>query len=476
MNDEQLEGLVRSALRERAPREVPTGLALRAAAIPSQRDTVRVEKVRAPWSRTRWFATLAVVATAVVIVGVVALVPRSATPSMSGTRPVPTLPPVTQPSLPPAGMAGSTITGSTLFVTGQWLTADSAWVAMEDGLIWLTTDGGQSWAGPRPIGNPIGELRGGPVFMDANTGYAVWTTQPADRVEIRVDRTDDGGVTWRSVQAGVLESSPDAMDSATVHFSDALHGMVLAASYVPGPVPSGHAGAGLTPRTCSGWQTDDGGVTWADLPSAPCSNHDVWASPTVGMLMPASDGGAEVSLTVDGGRTWRRGRLPEVTAADAPFDVTFTVAPDGQPRLAYWINEAGAGGASPARIIVAQSPDGGATWEKAYEFEPPMALTVDTLTALTPDHWIGTGWSRRKTASNPDVPVFETGDAGRSWTETGTLGSIDGSTFGWSDRLHGMAMGQDDSGCELPSGTPCHVDGFFLTNDGGRTWHGVPFN
>jgi len=476
MSDEQLEGLVRSGLRERAPREVPLTLVHRAAAITSQRDTVPVETIRAPGTPALWIPLVVLATAAVVFVGVLALGPRSAMPSTTGTRPVPTLPVVTQPSLPPAGILGSTTVGSTKFVTGRWLTADSAWVATEDGLIWLTTDGGQSWAGPRPIGNPLAELRGGPVFLDAATGYAVWTTQPADTVEVWIDRTDDGGVTWGSVQAGTLASSSDGMDSATVHFSDARHGIALAASYAAGPVPSGHAGSGLTPRTCSGWRTDDGGATWAALPGAPCSNHDVWASPTVGILMPASDGGAEVSLTVDGGRTWKTGSLPEVTAADAPFDVTFTVAPDGQPRLAYWINTAGAGGASPARIIVAQSPDGGDTWQKVHEFEPPMALLVDTVTALTPDHWIGTGWARLKTASNPDVPVFETGDAGRTWTETGTLGAIDGSTFGWADRLHGMATGLDDSGCELPSGTPCHVDGFFLTNDGGRTWRGVPFN
>ncbi len=474
MNDEQLEGLVRAALQERAPREVPPTLAHRAAAIPTRPGAIPVEAMREPWSRTRWFALLAVAVAAIVVITGIALVPRSAPPSTTGTRPVPTLPPVTQPSLPPAG-DGSTMTGSTMIIAGQWLGADSAWVAME-GAIWVTTDGAQTWSGPRPLPRSFSELRGGPVFMDADTGYAVWTTQPADSVEIWVDRTNDGGVTWTSVQAGALESSSDEMNSTTVHFSDALHGIALAASYVPGPVPSGHAGSGLTPRTCSGWQTDDGGATWTDLPGAPCSDHAVWASPTVGILMPAADGGADVSVTVDGGRTWTTGSLPEVSSADAPFDVTFTVAPDGQPRLAYWINTAEAGGASPARILVAQSPDGGATWEKAYDFEPPMALETDYVTALTPDHWIGTGRARIKTTTNPDVPVFETGDAGRTWTETGTMGAIDGSTFGWSDRLHGMATGQHNSGCELPSGRPCHVYGFFLTNDGGKTWHQVPFN
>jgi hypothetical protein len=367
------------------------------------------------------------------------------------------------------------MTGSPLLAAGSWITADAAWVATAEGLIWLTTDGGQSWVGPRPIGNPLDKLRR-VAFIDANNGYAVWTTEPADSVEIWVDRTDDGGVTWTSVKAGALESSADAMNNATVHFSDALHGVVLAASYDPGRSPSGNGGSGLLPRTCSGWLTNDGGATWTPLAGAPCSDRDVWASPTVGMLINLAGGGPNVSTTLDGGRTWQRGALPEVTASDTPFDVTFTVALDGRARLAYWVLSADAAGPPPVRILVAQTPDGGVTWEKAYEFDAPIGLEANTVTTLTPDHWIGTGLARVKTASNPDVPVFETGDAGRTWTETGTLGAIDGSTFGWSDRLHGMARGQDDSGCDLPSGIPCHIDGFFLTNDGGRTWHQVPFN
>ena len=72
-------------------------------------------------------------------------------------------------------------------------------------------------------------------------------------------------------------------------------------------------------------------------------------------------------------------------------------------------------------------------------------------------------------------PILETADGGRTWLPVGTLGTIDGAVSGWSDRLHGMASGQDDSGCSLPSGTPCPSSGWFLTNDGGQTWHGVPF-
>jgi hypothetical protein len=468
MNDEMLEGMVRSELVRRALREVPQDLVARAHAIPSEHSSVSAVRVPAPRMLPARFAAVAAAALAIVgLAGVLA--PRLTAPATTGMRPVPTLPPATQPSLPPAAYLAS------LIVAGAWISDEAAWLVDANSGLWLTTDGGRAWSGPRPLPHPIDVLRGGPTFLDGATGYAVWTAQDEDTVEVWVDRTEDGGVTWTSVKAGALESSSDEMNSATVHFSDEGHGIVLAASYVAGEVPEGHAGSGLQPVTCSGWSTDDSGTTWTVLPDAPCSNHDTWASAQVGILMPASDGGAEVSVTMDGGRTWRTGTLPEVTARDAPFEVTFTVAANGSPRLAYWVFRADGGGPQAARIIVAESPDGGTTWTMAYEFAPPEGLDLALVSALGPDHWIGTGAGLPTTQGGPAVPVYETGDAGRSWSQTGTMGSIDGRTFGWSDRLHGMATGQDDSGCELPSGRPCHDDGWFLTNDGGRTWHGVPF-
>ena len=471
MNDEMLEELVRTGLQQRASRDVPQALVQRADAIPSANPAAPTARVRAPRTASRWFAVIAAAAIVVVIVAGIVLVPAITPPSPVGAPPVPTRPPVTQPSLPPGAEA------PTELATGAWISANAAWVANAESLLWLTTDGGQTWAGPRPLPHPLDELRGGPTFIDASTAYAIWTTAPGATVEVSVDVTGDGGATWSSRVVGSLPSSADQKVSATAHFSDRVHGVALATSYLVTTAPPDHAGAGLIPASeCRGWSTDDGGAAWRPLEFAACSDHDVWASPLVGVLMPEADGGASVATTVDGGRSWRVGMLPDVTSQDVPWSVTFTLAPDGSPRLAYWVRTA-ADAASPARIIVAESADNGLTWEKAYEFEPPADLALDSVSALSPDHWIGTGLTARFSSSPslPDVPVFETGDAGRTWHETGTMGSIDGRAFGWADRLHAMATGQDDSGCELQSGTPCHADGFFLTNDGGKTWHGVPF-
>jgi hypothetical protein len=181
-----------------------------------------------------------------------------------------------------------------------------------------------------------------------------------------------------------------------------------------------------------------------------------------------------VSLTLDGGLTWTHGTLPQVGADDAPLPLVFALAPDGAPRLAYWVNRGTDPLKTPRRTVVADTHDRGATWQEPYEAADPPSGGLGSVAALGPDHWLATGVDPEGTAT-PPVPLLETVDGGRTWTQVGTLGTIAGPFQGWFDRLHGMASGQDDSGCALPAGTPCHVNTFFLTNDGGRTWHGVPF-
>jgi hypothetical protein len=469
MNDEALEELVRARLRLRAPQDVPAILVLRAAAIPAGgrgsgtakgRDRAKVP--------VRWFAFLAPALVAVIVLVGLAVTTRPAPSNSVASQVIPTMPPVTQPSLPPAAAHPSAI------LAGAWLTPDAAWLVDAQNRLRVTTDGGQTWSEPRPLPRPVDELRGGPTFIDASIGYAVWTPQDVDPVPVWVYRTDDGGRRWSSSQVGTLPSPAGDSVSATVHFTDGAHGLALAGSYHAGPVPSGHAGSGLLAQACGAWMTADAGVTWAVLPGAPCSDHDEWAATSAGIVMPAADGGPDVSLTLDGGATWRTGALPGVGADDAPFETVFTLTPDGSARLAYRVLRGAAGSAIAAQVISAESRDAGATWQQAYELEPPAGLSPDTVRALGADHWIATGFA---TSGSPAqaVPIFETGDGGRTWSIVGSLGTVSGQSLGWLDRLHGMASGQDNSGCALPSGTPCHADGFFLTNDGGRTWHGVPF-
>ncbi len=467
MNDAMLEDLVRSRLRANAPHDVPEWLVLRAAAIPQSevraRRWWRSDRSTAPRRR---FAMAGIALAAVIAVGALLVVSNLGERNGVAGPGMPTLPPDTQPSLPPGAAEATRVHD------GAWVSPTVAWLVDDNYQLRMTLDGGLTWSEPRPL--PHDDLRGSPVFIDGSTGYAVWAPQGASPLPVIVYLTHDGGRTWSPINVGTLPTKAGDTNSLTVHFSDPRRGIVLAGDYQAAPVPSGHAGAGLHKQACAGWSTDDGGATWAPLASAPCSDHDEWASPLVGIILPSSDGGPGVSLTLDGGLTWRSGTLPGVGVDDAPFDVVFTIAPDGAPRYAYWVDRRSASASTPGPMIVAETHDGGGTWQVAYQADLPDAVGRASVVALGPNYWLASGVASGGTGT-PSVPILETADGGRTWTQVGTLGTIAGESRGWIDRLHGMASGQDNSGCALPSGTPCHADGFFLSNDGGQTWHGVPF-
>ena len=57
------------------------------------------------------------------------------------------------------------------------------------------------------------------------------------------------------------------------------------------------------------YKSTDGGKTFQTMRTPHGDNHDIWISPKDGNTMiQSNDGGANVSY--DGGRTWRRLRLP----------------------------------------------------------------------------------------------------------------------------------------------------------------------
>ena len=474
MNDDVLEALIRAKFRATAPLEVPDTLAIRAAAIPQTTH----RSARRAWSPSperarRWprFGTVATGVVGVAIIGALLLSQPGERGSVAAPG-VPTLPPIMQPSLPPAAANPTTI------IAGAWVSATVAWLVDDQSRLRMTTDGGLTWSGPRPLPQRQDELRAGPTFLDSSVGYAAWAPADTFPMDVTLYRTVDGGRTWSAATVGTLSTRQGHMRSLTAHFSDTTHGVVVAGDYITEPISSGHAGAGVRVLACAGWSTADGGRVWAPIVGAPCS-ADVWASSEIGLELPLADGGTDVALTFDGGLTWETGVLPGIGVDDASFPVLFTVTADGAPRLAYYVVH----GSDPARtvkpIIVAESHDRGASWQEAYVAQVPGAasgdfVVRDAVVAIGPDHWLANGVSAGGT-DTPHVPILETTDGGRTWTAVGTLGSIDGSVRTWFDRLHGMASGQDDSGCALPSGTPCHSISWFLTKDGGQTWHGVPF-
>jgi len=83
------------------------------------------------------------------------------------------------------------------------------WVGTDDGQIQLTRDGGGSWVNVTPHDLPawstISMIE--PSRYDANTAYVAVDRHKLDDIKPHVLATDDGGKTWRRIDAGLPEGS-----------------------------------------------------------------------------------------------------------------------------------------------------------------------------------------------------------------------------------------------------------------------------
>jgi hypothetical protein len=398
--------------------------------------------------------------------------------------PIPTLPAVTQPSLPPGAA------NPTGIADGRWFDATSAYLLTSSGNIMQTTDGAQTW---HQTGTLPSDSLGDATMLDASHGYALELDRTPTTLSLITLVTADGGAGWTQ-QPTVTASTPVYGDADTrLHFSDALHGSLLVTTWTPYPTdlppntPNvfcdafGTNAQGSTctviPAMCTGFSTSDGGLSWARVDAAPCIGPGGarWWSPTLGSAT-SIDG--HQSTTTDGGATWHTAVVPGVTGIKG-----FLAGPGVLVQVdPVTIRLAGViviDGEVVQPMTVWESQDDGASWRVAYTAPAPrvsnppdangsadFSQDASDLWAFDADHWLAIF-----SAGAYPSALLETWDAGRSWSNVGDP-EIMASGSRWSDRLHGMLFGGpwtcDSSGCGA-------TGGWLITNDGGQTWHKVPF-
>lgn len=228
-----------------------------------------------------------------------------------------------------------------------------------------------------------GSARGsdGPVavaFWTRTTGVAVFADRNPNVV--RIERTEDGGRTWRVVareqwgyaigvtpgtrRVWVETRASPCPNPVTINCLPHLvgsddGGRTWKPTEATASASVSFAGAtGWAPSAVDSslWETRDGGDSWRKRPG-PCF-HDTpfpsFATPRVGRLLCAGQPGAgsqlkELFVTADGGRTWtRRGHVPSAGYAGG---LLFTTARDG------WIWG--------SRTWPLRTHDGGRTWRAA---------------------------------------------------------------------------------------------------------------
>jgi photosystem II stability/assembly factor-like uncharacterized protein len=476
MNDEfdrELEARVRAELHSSiVPPATPFYMRDRvermaAGAQAPRRRLVRIAALRA---RLNGVASLAAVVAIVAVVGA-GLAWRGTGPGPGAGTPTqhPTLPGTAGPSFPPAPGPGSSKDASLV----SWADPLTAVISVKDGGLRMTRDGGLTWT-------PLTEAPANPTdpdldFIDATHGWLSSVDSIGADSVVSVYRTADGGRTWQSSRVTSVPAAEFWFVDASVHFADADRGSILVSSL--NSVTNVNQG-------CRLFTTADGGRNWSAAGDGPClgvARWPTWSSHEAGFMKSALSPTGVVTTT-DGGRTWRASELPNVTPGwgvvpqlliqDLPQD-------PGHLRLVASAMPTTDASYTARPAVMYASSDGGVTWTEQYSFGTIAdgrisidGLLIYGLSPLGPDHWLGL-----QEVAVPGIArqskLVETWDAGRTWEVIPSAGFWTAAAMGWWDARHGILQGVtldciDGGRC---SGHPT----VFLTNDGGRTWHQVPF-
>ena len=262
-----------------------------------------------------------------------------------------------------------------------------------------TTDGGYTWKGyPFPWQSSLSASRFNSIqFTSPKRGFA------AGQFESRFFATEDGGETWMRQEIGLTT------DLFALTFVDSTTGWAV-------------GGAGTILRTV------DGGTTWIRQATGTSKNlHAVhfvdrqhgWAAGDSGVVLNTADGGASWQMTDAGTK---------------------------QQLLAVKFSDPSEGWATGAGGVILRTHDGGQSWT---HFSQSFS---DGLTAI---HFVDsqTGWLIGTAGT-----IFKTTDGGLNWINqpTGTLISF--SALSFLDSNTGWVAGQG---------------GIVNTIDGGRNWHEI---
>jgi photosystem II stability/assembly factor-like uncharacterized protein len=303
-----------------------------------------------------------------------------------------------------------------VFRHGVFVSATAAWLLTTKGVIWSTTDSGETWI-ETIIETPEQSRTTAIDFIDRQTGWA------AD-VRGGVWKTTNGGKSW--VRAGKLEFSNGASGGPVerIQFVDARYGWAIEPWVV--------------------WRSTNGGSSWQYEP--------IYIEEDLGLVhrgrfVSRTDGWvigdrARVLRTSDGGKTFREQTLP------AGSDT--------------WVNSVFSTDGTTAWIVA--SPDGGIYYTNnrgenwlRQEIPNPDSRVLSVHFIDTNEGW-AVGWEPRPGIPNSRPLVLHTPDGGASWETVKTAITEAPFQVFFSDIMHGWIV------CP---------NLLYRTADGGKTWREV---
>ena len=489
--DDDFEGRVRDELRRTiVPPPVPEYVREEVAKMAQENieSAAQHRRTRGRFTRPLVLVRLAAVAAAVVLVGgTVALIgSRPGGPAAAHTLP-----------LAPADVdatAGPTISTGFEFAGSSTsslldLTADGAAVAYENGHgLRVSTDAGVTWSAARTVPVPAPRADEAPWnidFIDGLHGWQLESVETETDVQLTEFRTVDSATTWQATRVASFAKSSGWYAFAWTHFVSPARGVIHAGLYQP------RLDQGAATEGCRSFTTSDGGVTWSAPATEPClagidgPPSPVWSTDLLGFTF---NGLEQVAVTEDGGLTWKAGTLPSMAGEMGAQGLL--LSSDGPGRLSYVAEiTPGNGPDWPPREAIFESGDGGATWQEDYSGRFPGHIGFGGIVAITPNRWL----SSMTLNDEPGDELIESLDAGRTWLALPGPRFDQVTAMHWWDGRRGVLEARDSSctperqqaaarsGEPAPAppasaaATTCAATSVYVTNDGGATWHHVPF-
>ncbi len=100
--------------------------------------------------------------------------------------------------------------GAIYAVAASYKTTQTIWAGTDDGLLWITRDGGAHWTNITPPGvapwSKIAQIDAS--RFDDDTAYVAVNRLRVDDLRAYIYRTHDGGKTWTSISAGLPDDAP----------------------------------------------------------------------------------------------------------------------------------------------------------------------------------------------------------------------------------------------------------------------------
>lgn len=233
------------------------------------------------------------------------------------------------------------------------------WASGTDGTVIRTLDGGKNWSVMTVAGAEKLDFRGIKAFDDQTA--VIISSGPAEKDQARIYRTTDGGQSWKQV----FEEKRAGIFFDAVAFWDRKHGIVLS-----DPIDGKFAL----------FTTDDGGLTWTQLPPAalPAAlpNEGAFAASNSCLVVQGeknvwfATGGAKVARvfrSTDRGKTWEVAETPmhPANASSGIFSLAFANQSEG---IAVGGDYQKPEGSDLPNVL--RTSDGGKTWDAGMPTNP----------------------------------------------------------------------------------------------------------